>query len=714
MRDLIGYLAVLCLLCLSTACRASETLASPSLASLVADTITVTPQSQLVATGNVYVAFGSRLMRAEKITYDRRTDDLTIDGPIRLEDGDDIIIVADHAVLDTDLQNGLLHSARIVLAQQLQLATLQIKRVSGRYTQMDNATASSCQICTKNGVPLWQIRARRVIHDAEKKQLYFTDAQFRFGGIPVLYLPRLRMPDPTLKRARGFLLPRGKSNTLVGFGVKLPYFIPIGDHKDLTLTPYLSSKTKTMEFRYRQKFHNGDVKMTGSLTSDTLVKNTLRGYVFGNGTFNLERDYKLSFDIEAVMDEAYLSNYNISQKDRLDSSVSVERTRKNKYFSAELLNYDSLRPTEDNASLPRFILDLTEERRFFPSSVGGEARLLLEAHTHIRASKTDIIGRDVTRAHAELSWRRRWTLPRGLRMGVVGRLNLDAYTYAQDSAFNQTIAVANPEGAVDLRWPLKRTTTNSAYELLEPVLQLGWSGSKQPNIRIDESTLSEFDEGNLLSLSRFTAPDQREHGSRAAVGMRWLHTAPGGWASGLALGQIIRSTKASASGFSAISGLKSRYSDILVAGQIKNNKGLIFMARGLMGAKANFDKIEANATWQRNRGSIRTSFISLPYDADENRGRTLSEWSLNTGYYISDHWQSEGNIRYDLSADHTATAGLSLTYENECVRAQFAISKRFASSTNLTPSTDLTLGVDLRGFGFNGSDTHYKKTCRSN
>ncbi|MBT6925764.1 MAG: LPS-assembly protein LptD, partial [Marinovum sp.] len=157
MRDLIGYLAVLCLLCLSTACRASETLASPSLASLVADTITVTPQSQLVATGNVYVAFGSRLMRAEKITYDRRTDDLTIDGPIRLEDGDDIIIVADHAVLDTGLQNGLLHSARIVLAQQLQLATLQIKRVSGRYTQMDNATASSCQICTKNGVPLWQM-----------------------------------------------------------------------------------------------------------------------------------------------------------------------------------------------------------------------------------------------------------------------------------------------------------------------------------------------------------------------------------------------------------------------------------------------------------------------------------------------------------------------------------------------------------------------------
>jgi LPS-assembly protein len=133
-----------------------------------------------------------------------------------------------------------------------------------------------------------------------------------------------------------------------------------------------------------------------------------------------------------------------------------------------------------------------------------------------------------------------------------------------------------------------------------------------------------------------------------------------------------------------------------------------------MGTKANVDKIEANATWQRNRGRIWTSYSSLPNDSDENRGRTLSEWSLNTGYYMSDHWHSEGNIRYDLSADRTATAGLSLTYENECVQARFEISRRFASSTNLTPSTDLALGVDLRGFGFSGSDTKYTRTCRSN
>ena len=70
MRVFIGSLAVICLLCLSTAARASETPASVSLASLVADTITVTPQSKLVAEGNVFVVFDSRILRAKRITYD--------------------------------------------------------------------------------------------------------------------------------------------------------------------------------------------------------------------------------------------------------------------------------------------------------------------------------------------------------------------------------------------------------------------------------------------------------------------------------------------------------------------------------------------------------------------------------------------------------------------------------------------------------------------
>ena len=712
-RTILRLLIILGAFWTDLACPALAQQSKSPLASLVADKITLNDQSQLVAEGNVYVVYEGRIIRATQIIYDQTTDTLSIEGPIRLEDGDNIIVVASRAELGSDLQNGLLQSARMVLAEQLQLSTLRVQRVSGRYTHMNNTIASSCQICTEDEIPLWQIRARRVIHDTKTKQLHFTGAQFRFGGVPVLYLPRLRMPDPTLKRAAGFLLPRGKSNTLVGYGIKLPYFIPFNDFKDLTLTPYLSSKTKTMEFRYRQMFQNGEIEMTGALTSDSLGNNQARGYLFGDGHFDLKRDYKLSFTLETTLDEAYLSDYTVSTKDRLASTLSLSRTQKHEFFSVEAVNYDSLRLVEDNNSLPRLILDIQKDHRWFPQRIGGETRLSIEGHSHIRASKADITGRDVTRINGDLSWRRKWTLDNGMRTGIIGQIDLDAFSVAQDSEHTHTVTSLVPETAFDLRWPLRNASDTASYDFLEPLLQFGWSAGSSPNIRIDESTLTEFDEGNLLSLSRFTAPDQRERGSRAAIGARWLHAAPSGWKSALIFGQILRSNSDNAKTFSSSSGLNSRISDVFFAGQFKDISSLIVTGRGLLDQTGNVVKAEANATWMRDWGEISANYISLRDDAAENRDNKLSEWSINTGYYVSDHWYSEANIRYDLVADKTATAGLSLTFENECVQTQLSLSRRFASSTNLTPSTDLVVGVDLRGFGFNGSDKRYTRTCRS-
>ncbi|MGY9011340.1 MAG: LPS assembly protein LptD, partial [Rhodobacterales bacterium] len=220
----------------------------------------------------------------------------------------------------------------------------------------------------------------------------------------------------------------------------------------------------------------------------------------------------------------------------------------------------------DNNSLPRLILDIRKDQRWFPQRVGGETRLSIEGHSHIRASKADITGRDVTRINGDLSWRRKWTLDNGMRTGIIGQIDLDAFSVAQDSEHTHTVTSLVPETAFDLRWPLRKASDTASYEFLEPMLQFGWSAGSSPNIRIDESTLTEFDEGNLLSLSRFTAPDQRERGSRAAIGARWLHAAPSGWKSALILGQILRPDSDNAKTFSSSSGLNSRISDVLVAG----------------------------------------------------------------------------------------------------------------------------------------------------
>ncbi len=260
-------------------------------ATLLADSVTIQSDTTIIATGNVEIISGDTRLKAARIVYDSVSNTLQIFGPIILTQGDETVIFAESAEFDQDLNNGIMRDARMVLDQQLQLAAAEISRVGGRYTQLYKTIASSCQVCANNPVPLWEIRADTVIHDQQEQLLYFENAQLRIADVPVFFLPRLRMPDPTLKRARGFLIPDFQLSTQLGAGFRIPYFFPIGDHADVTLAPRISSVATTLEARYRQAFRNGRLQFDTAVTSDTLRPDALRAYLFGRGHFQLPREF---------------------------------------------------------------------------------------------------------------------------------------------------------------------------------------------------------------------------------------------------------------------------------------------------------------------------------------------------------------------------------------------------------------------------------------
>jgi LPS-assembly protein len=688
---------------------------------LLADNVLVQQGGDtLVATGNVEALYQGTRLTAATIVYDRANDRLDIQGPIRITQPNGDVLTATQAELDQGFENGLLESARLVLDEQLQIAAARAARVDGRYTALRQVAATSCQVCGDQGPPLWAIRASRVVHDAEAQQLYFDDAQFRILGMPVFYLPRLRLPDPTLERARGFLIPELKTSTLVGFGIKLPYFIPIGDHADLTLTPYVSPITRTLEMRYRQAFRNGDITVNGAVSRDTLESGRARGLLFADGAFRLPRNFRLSFDIEAVSDEAYLNDYNSAfKKDRLDSAITLSRTKRNSFFSTGLIHYESLTDGENNATQPTIIGDLRYNRRFFPTRLGGEVRLGFQLHGHYRYSDTDIDGgdadlvvdgRDVARANLDLSWRDRWTLPGGLRAGAVTQVWVDHFLIDQDATAEGDYTEVTPAASVELRWPFLKRTSNGARLLVEPVAQVGWIGGDRSGVPNDESTRVEFDEGNLLSLSRFPAPDRRERGLVGAAGLRWMRQDPDGWRASLTLGRVWRDELDG--DLSRSSGLDSQASDWLIAGQFSHRTGLQLLARGLYDpVDTRFAKAEMRANVTRDRYALGASYILLTTDKLEDRDDAQSQWRLNGRYDIDRNWTATGNTRYDIAEGQFLNAGIGAEYRNECVVVDFSVSRSFASSTNLEPSTDFGLTVALTGFSTGGSGKEYRRSC---
>lgn len=691
-----------------TTAPAAQTPAQPAM--LVADSVFVTPERQLIAEGNVEAFQGDMRLRARRIVFDRTSGKLKIDGPIRIDQGESTTILADQAEMDTDLQNGLLRGARLVFEQQLQLAALQMTRVGGRYSQLYKTAVTSCHVCEDGRPPLWQIRARKITHDQQEQQLYFEDAQLRVLDVPVFYFPGMRLPDPTLKRATGFLIPSIRTTSELGTGVKVPYFFRLGDHKDLTLTPYLSTRTRTVEYRYRQAFRTGRITFEGAYTRDDLEPNNDRGYLFAYGEFDLPHDFRLAFDIKTVSDNAYLLDYGLPYEDRLRSEITAERARRDELIRLSLIDYKTLRDGENETEIPTHILNFQYEKRLHPTQLGGELTLGIDAQAHRRTSATDVVGRDVSRATVDVNWQRSWTLAGGLIADWQIGASAETIGIYDDSNFSPQSSRSTPRTALTFRLPMTATRASGATEYLEPIVQLGWSNISGPAVANDESDFVEFDQGNLLALSRFPANDVREEGLTLVYGVNWARYMQGGWDAYATVGQVFR--EAANPSFTTTSGLSGTSSDILLAGQLVTDSGLALTARGLLDGSLNFSKAEVRGDWSSERTSLSSTYLWLDSDTAEGRFNPVSELWFDGSYGVTDFWTASANLRYDIEGSRAARAGIGLVYRNECVTVDLSVNRRYTSTTSVAPSTDFGFSISLNGFSVDGGTEKYRRSCR--
>jgi LPS-assembly protein len=699
-------------------------LALPALAqeqaTLVSDSLQITGDTRLIADGNVEVFFKGRRLKASRIVFDQATDRLEITGPIVLtEESGNTIILAGQADLSADLSEGILSSARLVLNQQLQMAAAKVRRISGRYTELQTVTASSCKICKGSSTPLWEIRARRVVHDAVERQIYFDRAQFRLAGVPVLYIPRLRMPDPTLKRATGFLMPSIRSTSDLGTGLKLPYFIVLGRSADLTLTPYLTTKqSRTVELRYRQAFATGAVELTGSVSRDALISGKTRGYLRLQGGFSLPERFKLTFDGQTVTDPAYMLDYGYGTDDRLDSRIEITRTRRNEHISARIISFQTLRDDEVDSAIPSVVADLTFHRRFSLGVLGGEGGLRLQTHNQYRTSTSPIDGgdsddipdgRDLGRISARIDWRKSFILPLGIEGTVLGEMTADAYSISDDEDNAGSTTRTHGSAGIELRWPWVKAEAGGGTQVIEPVVQLLFSSSDAESLPNEDSTLVEFDEGNLFALDRFPGSDAVERGPRANVGISWTRFDPDGWSMGVTVGRVFR--EADLGQFGPSSGLAGVQSDWLAAANFTLADGLALTGRLVMEDDLSVTKGEARVTLNGPKTSVATSLIWAVADPLENRPDPTREMSVDARRKLNPNWTATFLGRYDFVADQGTVAGLGLEFLNECVRFGVSLSRRFTSSTSVSPTTDFGLSLDLVGFG-SGVTGGPARTCR--
>ncbi len=681
-------------------------------ATLIADNIGFAQGSTSVsARGNVEIFYNGARLRADAVHYDGDNDQITVEGPITLtEETGNTIIFADFAELSADLQNGVLQSARLVLDRQLQIAATQINREGGRYTQMYQTVASTCEVCASNPVPLWQIRARRIVHDQQERQLYFEDAQFRALGVPVAWFPRLRLPDPTLERATGFLVPSITASDQLGTGLRLPYFVTLGDHADLTLTPYITAgENQTLEARFRRAFRNGFVEVNGAYSWDNLTSDSSRSYLFASGWFDLPEDFRLELDYQTVSDPDYLLTYGYSEEDLLQSGFSISRARRDEYIGLSFDRVRSLRTGDNNYTLPTLMADSEVVERLAPPGIGGIATVRFSTHAHQRRSDVDVTGRDLGRISLDATWRRDWVLPAGVLAAVAAHWQGDYYDIQQDSTYPGEVTRSTPYLAGELRWPLARSGASGVTHLIEPVLQYVWAPDSGPAVPNEDGAVVEFDEGNLFSLNRFPGADGQELGRRLAYGLSYTRHDPLGWSLGVTAGQVIR--ERSYGQFTQGSGLDGVRSDYMVSTSLGIGSSLTFMNRAIFSERLNVSSNELAVSWSEDQVDLASSVTWLQADPAEGRPQNMAEWAFDAAYDFDSAWAAQVDWRYDFEAAEPTRAGLSLTYATECVDVEFSLSRRFTTSATLPPATNFGLTVALNGFGASRDGRRFDRSC---
>ena len=681
----------------------SVTISAQQLTNLIADQIEINSDGVLVASGSVTVWQGDTKITANKISYEGTINSLEITGPIRLTDGTGTVILADQAALSQDLSQGLIKSARIILNKQVQIAAAQISRVNSRYTQAYKVAATSCYVCAGK-TPLWQIRAQRIVHDKLEKQLHFDNAQLRIMDLPVLFFPYLRLPDPSLKRASGFLVPQLTTSTTLGTAIRTPYFFKLGDHKDFTLTPILSSRTNTLGFRYREAFQTGKLSLEGAVSRDNLSTDQNRGYLFGTANYELDKDYKLDVQVQTVSDPSYFYEYDVAKIDRLETKISFNRTKRYENSELRFSNYHSLRDSDSNATQPTLVAEGIYQQRIVPSSIGGVLDLESSFLASYRYSDIDsdgdsdgyVDGYDTARLSLVANWKRNYSFQNGSIVDVESQVETSQYVVRQHKNVDPNITRISTAAAVGLRWPLSRRLKDGGMQRIEPHVQLVGMNSHSEKIPNQDSTRVEFDEGNLYRLNRGPGFDQIETGSRINIGVSGYNRYKTKTKIGWEVGRVYRGNGFEK--FSKASGLSGSVSDWLVAGAIETPSGIELVARALLKDLGYIKKAEARMAWKNPTHKIAATYVGLSADTLEGRATPLSSLALNWQYRFAPDWQSASDFQFNATNGKLSKLNFGLKYANECVDVNFSASRHFSTSTTFSNKTEFGLSVELSGF----------------
>jgi LPS-assembly protein len=206
--------------------------------------------------------FRDYVMRADKVTYNRKTTELEAEGHLQVAGGpDDVVINADHGDMRLDMHTaryyqvngsiGVRRSGRAIVYSTpnpfLFTGRVLLENGEGNYRLIDG-TMTNCRLPK----PDWELISRAIALKNEKASA--SNLWFKVLGMPLVYLPYLRHPVDETGRESGLLIPVISNSSIKGFIVGEQVYWVISRSMDTIIgSEYYSKRgwAPNGDFRYK-------------------------------------------------------------------------------------------------------------------------------------------------------------------------------------------------------------------------------------------------------------------------------------------------------------------------------------------------------------------------------------------------------------------------------------------------------------------------------
>ena len=676
----------------------------------------VRDENSIVAEGNVEALYEGRVLRADRIIYNKTTDRVRATGNVVIVDTDGSQQFADEIEVNSNLEDGYAIGFSARLPDGATVVANSAIRQSDGVNALEQAIYTACPVCDENTTPTWSLRARRTVLDQDSQMISYRDAVFEVAGIPVFYFPYLAHPDPTSERRSGFLVPSGGVSSKLGTFYQQPYYWALSESSDVTIAPLVSANVNPLlELDIRKRFYSGGIKINTSITNEAnfnsdgelLGDEKWRGHLYGKGLFAISPEWQWGFGVETQTDDLYDRRYDLdgqgerrglysSQPRRLLSQVFAVGQGDSYYADASVLSFQGLREDDTDGALP------TVAPVFFGEKYWDLGDYGFAAVNASSAMLTREVGADSQRVSVGGDWSNLTVLPGGFTFKPFAEIRADYYALDEAVSGEPDVSRAVGNAGVKIAYPLVRPG-KVVDIMVEPTIMAAWgfSNANDSAIPNEDSDLYEFDESSLFEANGFGNYDLYEGDGKASAGVTARAVFRNGPEFSTTLGRRWRSR--ADPNFDVASNLDGTSSDWVAESTADFGRALRVDTRVRLdddGFKLN--RIDARLTTNYKR--LRA--VGQYYNISERispLGTADEGIFLRGELRVTDRYSLVYGQLRDIAAKLDAKREFGIAYEDDCSRFEIIYQRSELIDRTLGPSESIQFRFSLKSIGDFGS-----------